>query len=203
MKKLNLRIMANSFPTRAGVIAAVRFAAALLIVLWPARGWAQGEVNPASQRPVSPTAEDRRSFADAENRRYKKKTTKLFPHAPVDQCSAEGPDATYYVWHMAEGQAAAWECKDYDVGYISKMSKLGFTKLIYKDEKGGGCELDLSTGYVSVPSTPSPTEIVTQKLASHRQSWRLTGFRRGRAFERSRWGGGRFACVEVEVVVLS
>lgn len=96
---------------RVGVITAAQLAAATAIVLWAAGLWAQTGAAPASTTPVSPTAEDRKSFADSENSRYEKTIIALYPDSPVDKGSAEGPDATYYVWYLTSGQANAPRCK--------------------------------------------------------------------------------------------
>jgi len=142
---------------RVGVITAAQLAAATAIVLWAAGLWAQTGATPASTAPVSPTAEDRKSFAEAENSRYEKTIIALYPDSPVDKGSAEGPDATYYVWYLTSGQANAPRCKgEYEESYASRLRKLGFTKLVSLDEKGGSCELDLITRVVSVPSTFLP-----------------------------------------------
>ena len=155
--------MTKSSAMRVGVIAAVQFAVAMAIVLWPGGLWAQTEAAPASTTPVSPASEDRKNFADAENRRIEKRLAEILPDAVSDISSAEGPDATYYVWYITPGPADASKCKGDPESYTSKLIKYGFTKLIYEDEKGGSCELDLAAGKVAVPSKfLPPTEEAKQ-----------------------------------------
>jgi len=148
--------MANNSAMRVGVITAVQLAAAMAIVLWPVALWPQTNATPALTTPVSPTAEDRKSFADAENRRIEKTLAEILPDAVPDKGFAEGPDATYYVWYITPGPADAFYCKGYSESYTSRLSKYGFTRLIYNDKKGGSCEIDPVTRKVTTPSTFLP-----------------------------------------------
>jgi hypothetical protein len=155
--------MAIRFSWRVGVIRIMQFAFAAVILLCSTGLRSQTEATPASPTPVSPTAEDRKNFADTENRRIEKKLAEILPDAVSDISSAEGPDATYYVWYITPGPADASKCKGDPESYTSNVSKYGFTKLIYIDEKGGSCELDLITHKVTVPSRYlPPTEEANQ-----------------------------------------
>jgi ankyrin repeat protein len=155
--------MANAASWVLSAIKAARFAAALAIVLWPISGWPQDAAKSDPNIPVSPTAEDRKKFVDAETLRIGG-LSKLWPDFITDKGSAEGPDATYYVWFTAH-RADVSECRlgVKNEGYISRLSKYGFTKVIYVDDKGGSCEFNLITRVVSVPSTfLPPTEEANQ-----------------------------------------
>ena len=143
--------MANSSPRRVGVITAVRLAVAMAIFLWPISAWPQDAAKSDPNTPVSPEGQARKNFADEIRRKVEKK---MYPGTTVP-LSVEGPDATYWVWHISSGQADEPKCKsEYDKGYASRLRKLGFTKLVVTDESGGRCELDPVTRDVFVTSAP-------------------------------------------------
>jgi YVTN family beta-propeller protein len=126
--------MANSSAMRVGITAAVHFAVAIAIVLWPVGLWAQGAVNPASQTSVAPTAQARKDFAKAKRQEVVQALgSKL---APGFNISAEGPDATYYVFHASGFSMTASFCTAIlNQDLASQLRKLGFTKVVCTDNK--------------------------------------------------------------------
>jgi hypothetical protein len=135
---------------RGGVIMAVRFAVAMAIFLWPISAWPQDAAKSDPNTPLSPQAQARKNFVDEIGRKYEKIITKRHTGEPASTLSAEGPDATYYVWRTFAGQwADASQCKGNEI-VAARLRKLGFTKLVVIDERGGRCELDPVTRAVSV-----------------------------------------------------
>ncbi|MGA2078783.1 MAG: hypothetical protein ABSH52_35295, partial [Terriglobia bacterium] len=82
----------------------------------------------------------------------------------------------------------------------------GRSKALYPRFDGAsGSQPDLDRSSLTAcvyPRYPPPISGLKSRLPIDNPGvWLVSGV--GRAFERSRWGGGRFACVEVEMVVLS
>jgi YVTN family beta-propeller protein len=158
--------MAKSSAMRIGGTMAMRFAVALAIFLWSEIAWPQDAAKSDPNTPLSPQAQARKNFVDEISRKYDKKITKTHAGEPASTLSAEGPDATYYVWRTFAGQSAdASQCKGHEI-VAARLRKLGFTKLVVIDESGGRCELDPVTREVSVTSAPPsvarPSPVVAQ-----------------------------------------
>lgn len=130
--------------------------AVLGMVLWPATGRGQSD----SQSTSTPTAQARKDYAAQLNGQVSTKNqwnTKL-------SITAEGPDSTYFTWHITKVEMTESMCNSLLVGdNRTELMGQGFTKVICTDDKNTRFTLDLvaqtnpvATQAPSAPTTQAP-----------------------------------------------